>query len=278
MKKKRSILPIILLLIVSLVCGLYPLISNLQHKQLQKQMISNYQSAVEETAPQDLEKEWDKAREYNRHIAKQTKLKEPFAGSKMQQSDRSYENILNLNGDGVMGYIEIPKIEVKLPIVHGTDDEDLERAAGHLPKTSFPVGGTSSHSVLSAHRGLPSAKLFTDLDQLEENDIFLLHILDKELYYRVVQIKVVEPENTEDLRIVKGKDYVTLVTCTPYAVNSHRLLVRGERTTEPPNYDVKFSFIDFLRLHFYGVTIGIIAHGSIIAIAVILNKTHDRKS
>ena len=241
-------------------------------------MISNYQSAVEETAPQDLEKEWDKAREYNRHIAKQTKLKEPFAGSKMQQSDRSYENILNLNGDGVMGYIEIPKIEVKLPIVHGTDDEDLERAAGHLPKTSFPVGGTSSHSVLSAHRGLPSAKLFTDLDQLEENDIFLLHILDKELYYRVVQIKVVEPENTEDLRIVKGKDYVTLVTCTPYAVNSHRLLVRGERTTEPPNYDVKFSFIDFLRLHFYGVTIGIIALGSIIAIAVILNKTHDRKS
>ena len=252
MKKKRSILPIILLLIVSLVCGLYPLISNLQHKQLQKQMISNYQSAVEETAPQDLEKEWDKAREYNRHIAKQTKLKEPFAGSKMQQSDRIYENILNLNGDGVMGYIEIPKIEVKLPIVHGTDDEDLERAAGHLPKTSFPVGGTSSHSVLSAHRGLPSAKLFTDLDQLEENDIFLLHILDKELYYRVVQIKVVEPENTEDLRIVKGKDYVTLVTCTPYAVNSHRLLVRGERTTEPPNYDVKFSFIDFLRLHFMG--------------------------
>ena len=278
MKKKRSILPIILLLIVSLVCGLYPLISNLQHKQLQKQMISNYQSAVEETAQQDLEKEWDKAREYNRHIAKQTKLKEPFAGSKMQQSDRSYENILNLNGDGVMGYIEIPKIEVKLPIVHGTEDEDLERAAGHLPKTSFPVGGTSSHSVLSAHRGLPSAKLFTDLDQLEENDIFLLHILDKELYYRVVQIKVVEPENTEDLRIVKGKDYVTLVTCTPYAVNSHRLLVRGERTTEPPNYDAKLSFIDFLRLHFYGVTIGIIALGSIIAIAVILNKTRDRKS
>ena len=167
MKKKRSILPIILLLIVSLVCGLYPLISNFQHKQLQKQMISNYRSAVEETAPQDLEKEWDKAREYNRHIAKQTKLKEPFAGSKMQQSDRSYENILNLNGDGVMGYIEIPKIEVKLPIVHGTDDEDLERAAGHLPKTSFPVGGTSSHSVLSAHRGLPSAKLFTDLDAEE---------------------------------------------------------------------------------------------------------------
>ena len=278
MKKKRSILPIILLLIVSLVCGLYPLISNLQHKQLQKQMISNYQSAVEETAQQDLEKEWDKAREYNRHIARQTKLKEPFAGSKMQQSDRSYENILNLNGDGVMGYIEIPKIEVKLPIVHGTDDADLEQAAGHLPKTSFPIGGTSSHSVLSAHRGLPSAKLFTDLDQLEENDIFLLHILDKELYYRVVQIKVVEPENTEDLRIVKGKDYVTLVTCTPYAVNSHRLLVRGERTTEPPNYDIKLNFINFLRLHFYGVTIGIIALGSIIAIAVILNKTRGRKS
>ena len=279
MKKQTSILPIVLLLAAALLIGSYPLISNLQHKHLQKKMINDFQSAVEETPQQVLQNEWEKAREYNRHIAaEQTGLQEPFANGKTQQPGTEYENLLNLNGDGVMGYIEIPKIQVRLPIVHGTDAEELERAAGHLPKTSLPVGGKSTHAVLSAHRGLPSAKLFTDLDQLEEEDIFSLHILDKVLYYRVIQIKVVEPEDTQDLRIAEGSDYVTLVTCTPYAINSHRLLVRGERTEKPKEWNYDFNIINFLRMYFYEITMGILVLGTIAAFAIILRKTQKSES
>lgn len=276
MKKKTSILPIVLLLTAALLIGTYPLVSNLQHRQMQKQMINDYKSAVEETTKQVMEEEWIKAWEYNRYISGQKMLNDPFAGSRAQTPGSDYENLLNLNGSGVMGYIEIPKIQVRLPIVHGTADEDLVNAAGHLPGTSLPVGGKSSHAVISAHRGLPSAKLFTDLDRLEEEDIFSLYILDKILYYRVVQIEVVEPENTEDLRIVKGKDYVTLVTCTPYAVNSHRLLVRAERTDKLEN-QLHFGLPNYLRIHIYEIMTAGIVLGTTAAIIIIMRKTKKSK-
>lgn len=141
-----------------------------------------------------------------------------------------YNNILNLDHSGVMGYLEIPCISVNLPIYHGTDAEILERGVGHLAASSIPVGGKSTHSVLTGHTGLSSAKLFTDLTEMKKEDLFFIHVLDRTLAYKVDQISVVRPEDTRKLQIVKGKDYVTLVTCTPYGVNDHRLLVRGVRT------------------------------------------------
>ena len=141
-----------------------------------------------------------------------------------------YDGVLDPNGDGLMGSIEIPKIKAKLAIYHGLSKTVLEKGVGHVEGTSLPIGGKSTHAVLAAHRGLPNAKLFTDLDQMEKGDIFILHILGKHLAYRVDQIKTVLPDETSELDIVEGEDHVTLVTCTPYAVNTHRLLVRGVRT------------------------------------------------
>jgi len=143
--------------------------------------------------------------------------------------DKEYLKLLNPKEDGVMGYIKIPKIDVEIPIYHGTSNKVLQKGVGHFENSSLPVGGESTHSILSAHRGLPSSRLFTDLDQLEEGDMFYIYVLDKVLAYRVDQIKVVEPSNIENLKIVDNEDYITLVTCTPYAINTHRLLVRGTR-------------------------------------------------
>ena len=172
---------------------------------------------------------WKAAEEYNEQI-KQESVPDAFS-VRDGETDSTYESLLNLNGDGMMGYVEIPVIDVQIPIYHYTTDESLEKGAGHLFGSSLPVGGESTHAILSAHRGLPSAKLFTDLNLVEKGDVFYLHILGKTLAYEVDQIQTVLPEQTDSLAITEGKDYVTLVTCTPYAVNTHRLLVRGHRTT-----------------------------------------------
>ena len=170
---------------------------------------------------------WKAAQEYNEQI-KQESVPDAFS-VRDGQTDSTYESLLNLNGDEMMGYVEIPVIDVSIPIYHYTTDESLEKGAGHLFGSSLPVGGKSTHCILSAHRGLPSAKLFTDLNLVEEGDVFYLHVLGKTLAYEVDQILTVLPEQTESLGITDGDDYVTLVTCTPYAVNTHRLLVRGHR-------------------------------------------------
>ena len=169
---------------------------------------------------------WREAREYNRALAEQSTR---YALTE-EQKER-YEKLLNVSGDGIMAYIEIPKIGCRLPIYHGTKESALQIAAGHLEWSSLPVGGESAHCVISGHRGLPRAKLFTDLDKMEEGDQFFITVLNKRLTYEVDQIQTVLPEETDSLAITEGKDYVTLVTCTPYAVNTHRILVRGHRTT-----------------------------------------------
>ena len=156
------------------------------------------------------------------------KLTQAFSKTEEEQN-KEYLKLLNPKEDGVMGYIKIPKIDVEIPIYHGTSNKVLQKGVGHFENSSLPVGGESTHSILSAHRGLPSSRLFTDLDQLEEGDMFYIYVLDKVLAYRVDQIKVVEPSNIENLKIVDNEDYITLVTCTPYAINTHRLLVRGTR-------------------------------------------------
>ena len=171
------------------------------------------------------------ARQYNIDLTRsEVQLTDPFKDKKSNGETLFYNRILDLDGSGIMGYVKIPCISVDLPIYHGTSTEVLERGIGHLAASSFPIGGKSTHAVLTGHTGLSSAKLFTDLTEMKKGDLFFIHVLDKKLAYRVDQINVIRPENTRKLQIIDGKDYVTLLTCTPYGVNDHRLLVRGIRT------------------------------------------------
>ena len=211
---------------------LYPFVANQWNNHRQKQLISSYEdnlTQMTEAGDIDYAKELKKAQAYNDALVPSI-LPDSFAvADAREEEDSTYMNCLNLTGDGMMGIVEIPKIAIKLPIYHGTSDEVLQQAAGHLEGSSLPVGGENTHSVISAHRGLPSASLFTDLDQLEDGDHFLIRVLDQTLCYEVDQIHIVEPENTSDLAVEPGQDLVTLLTCTPYAVNTKRLLVRGHR-------------------------------------------------
>lgn len=234
MKKKLNIIFVILFFLAGLSLLLYPLVSNEWNNYRQKRLISNYEEAIAQAGETiDYEAEWKKARDYNEALLPSI-LPDSFAIAAAEDVDETYLSCLNLTGNGVMGYVEIPKIDIKLPIFHGTKEDVLEQAAGHLEGSSLPVGGENTHAVISAHRGLPSAALFTDLDRLKEGDHFLLYILDDILCYEVDKISVVEPKETEELSVIDGEDLVTLLTCTPYGVNSHRLLVRGHRVEYVP--------------------------------------------
>ena len=229
-KLMKFILPLLFLSGLSLL--LYPLIANEWNSYRQSKLISTYEEAVAQQSTAgmiDYGGEREEAMEYNEALMPYV-LPDSFAMAASQEKpSEEYMSCLNLTGDGMMGYVEIPKIGVKIPIYHTTTEEVLERAAGHLEGSSLPVGGADSHAVISAHRGLPSAALFTDLDQLVEGDYFFLSVLDNRLCYMVDQISVVEPSDTSSLAVEEGRDLVTLMTCTPYGVNSHRLLVRGSR-------------------------------------------------
>ena len=209
---------------------LYPFMANQWNNYRQSQLLTTYEEAVTEmveTGRVDYEAEWAQAQNYNEDLIPYI-LPDSFSTAEYpQEGDAKYLSCLNLTGDGMMGYIQIPKISVKIPIYHTTSDEVLQKAAGHLAGSSLPGAGT--HAVISAHRGLPSAALFTDLDKLQEGDTFYLSVLDDTLCYEVDLITVVDPTETEALAAQEGEDLVTLLTCTPYGVNSHRLLVRGHR-------------------------------------------------
>jgi sortase A len=224
-KKKLPIIAIGCVLLLGVCVMLYPVVSSFLSKMAQSATISNYRRAVENLSDKEIEKLKAEAVKYNESLSG-TVPSDPFA----DERDSETSNFKLLETGEVIGYIEIPKIDVYLPIYHGTTEEILQKGVGHLKNTSLPIGGKSTHAVLSAHRGLPSATLFTNLDQLEKNDVFYIHILDEVLAYKVDQIKVVDPENIADLMIQNGKDFVTLITCTPYGINTQRLLVRGERT------------------------------------------------
>lgn len=193
--------------------------------------IESYKKQSKTYDQKEKEKALKEAKEYNQDLTRSAvQLTDPFKTKKSDGETMVYNNILNLDRSGVMGYLEIPCISVNLPIYHGTDAEILERGVGHLAASSLPIGGKSTHSILTGHTGLSSAKLFTDLTEMKKGDLFFIYVLDQTLAYKVDQISVVKPENIEKLQIVDGKDYVTLVTCTPYGVNDHRLLVRSVRT------------------------------------------------
>lgn len=227
MKKKKDnyiTLLLFLILLAGLSLLLYPTVSDYWNSFHQTKAITTYAESVAALDNASYDAIWDAARQYNRNLLNRSNS---FHLSEEQKAE--YESLLDISGQGVMGYIEIPEIDVSLPIYHGTEDTVLQAAVGHLEWTSLPVGGESTHCVLSGHRGLPSAKLFTNLDKLREGDTFLLRVLDEILTYEVDQILIVEPQDTAALEIVEGQDYCTLVTCTPYGINTHRLLVRGHR-------------------------------------------------
>ena len=222
---KRDKIGIILVLMMFIgVCGLlYPALSQYWNTKTQTRAVENYQEILDSLKQEDYTAFFQQADAYNAALAE---LESPlFDYSQLE----GYQQILNVNGNGIMGYVIIPKLGVELPVYHGISAEVLNIACGHLEGTAFPVGGENTHCVLSAHRGLPHAKLFTELDKMELGDTFQLTVLDRTLTYQVDQIKVVRPDEIDDVQIVEGKDLCTLLTCTPYGINSHRLLVRGTR-------------------------------------------------
>lgn len=223
--KKRKVITLILLgvFFVGLSVLLYPSISSYWNSKTQSKAVVDYDTIVKSLTPQDYSAVFEKAEDYNTRLAQLNFPLSEYA------SAEGYNDCLNINGDGIIGYIDIDKIQVKLPIYHGTNASVLNSACGHIEGSSLPVAGESTHCALSAHRGLPSAKLFSDLDRLETGDIFRITVLDKTYIYEVDQIKTVLPDDVSELLIEDGKELCTLVTCTPYGINTHRLLVRGHR-------------------------------------------------
>ena len=238
--KKRIFVLLLLFLLFLLGLGLvaYPMISSHYTERHQSQVYTQYQEVVEKAGGEELDTARAEAEAYNELLASGA------TAAELEALD--YDSLLNLAGNGIMGYIEIPAIDVLLPIYHGVGEDSLERGAGHMPSTSLPIGGRGTHTVISAHSGMATARMFTDLEQLEEGDFFYLHVLDGTLSYEVDQILVVKPYQIDALKIDREQDYVTLVTCTPYGVNSHRLLVRGHRI-EPETEECASNEIAFPR-------------------------------
>ena len=224
MKKHLSTILLVFVLFLGVAILLYPTVSDYWNSFHQSRAIASYIEQIENIDPVDYEREWARARKYNEELTQK-----PNRFMLSEEEYEEYESMLNPTGSGIMGYIEIPKISCSLPIYHGTDEAVLQIAVGHIEGTSLPTGDIGTHTVLSGHRGLPSAKLFTDLDQMEESDLFVIRVMDQIMTYEVDQVLIVLPEELDALAIDPEQDYCTLVTCTPYGINSHRLLVRGHR-------------------------------------------------
>ena len=285
MKKNIKFIAIGLLMLAGLSLLLYPLVSNTWNNYRQTQLISSYEEAIvvaDEKGQIDYESEVLTANTYNTNLLPCI-LPDSFATAEAaEEEDEEYMSCLNLNGDGIMGYVQIPKIGIKLPIFHGTSDEVLQIGAGHLEGSSLPIGGESTHSVLSAHRGLPSASLFTDLDLMKEGDHFYINVLDETLAYEVDQILTVEPEDTTALAVEDGKDLVTLLTCTPYGVNTQRLLVRGHRVDYVEGMveeeDIPLAAYSYHTNYLLWVLVGLGITVAFILVLFILDRHLSKKS
>lgn len=246
----------------------YPTISNYWNTLQQGRAIAEYTQTVNKMRPGELQQTWDEAEAYNREL-----LSNPARYHLSHSQMQRYLSLLDVGKTGMMGHIEIEKLGVDLPIYHGTEDSVLQVGAGHVPGSSLPTGGEGTHTILSGHRGLPSAKLFTNLDELEEGDRFVLHVLDRDLAYQVDQIRVVEPKELSNLKIIPGQDYATLVTCTPYAINTHRLLVRGHRV--PYGGDAGYVAADAVAMDPVMVSLAISV--PVLGIIVAITVTHLRR-
>ena len=269
MKKILPVLAIVLVFMLGLGVMLYPTIAEYVNARIQAKVIDSYDSTAAEESRAYYEGLLQQAQAFNEELS----TKGGLAILTPEEHDE-YESLLNLNGDGVMGYIEIPRLELKLSIGHGTEEDVLQKMVGHIEGSSLPVGGESTHAVLSAHRGLPTAKLFSDLDLMQIGDRFMIHTLNQTLTYQVDQITVILPEEIEALAIEPGQDYVTLMTCTPYAVNTHRLLVRGvrvENAEETPEPETEEQPLDTRRL-LQNVVLPVTAGALFVTMTVLLLK------
>ena len=278
-KKRKKYIGFALLFLLGLSILLYPTFSDAWNQYRNAKLISTYDTAVKELSDNEYDRLWKEAKEYNKKHTVNT-FTDAFDENGDYVLSREYKKVLDPDGEGLMGSIEIPKIQVRIAIYHGLAEDILEKGAGHMEGTSLPVGGKSTHAVLAAHRGLPSAKLFTDIDQLKKGDLFFLHVLGKTLAYKVDQIKTVLPSEIEDLNIIKGEDHVTLLTCTPYGVNTYRLLVRGTRTKyveqkaeKNETVPQKLAQADPKKI----MVAGLAAFAILVILIIIITRYRDRK-
>ena len=241
MRRRISNIILTVVLLVGIGLLVYPTFSDWWNSFHQTRAIAGYTAQVANMNKEDFDRMWAEAEAFNAYLAESS-----GRFNLTEEEERTYNSILDVTGTGIMGYIDIPSIKISLPIYHGTDESILQIAIGHIEGTSFPIGGEGTHSAVSGHRGLPSAKLFTDIDQLQAGDKFLLQILDRTLTYEVDQIRIVLPQELQDLQIDPYQDYCTLITCTPYGVNTHRLLVRGHRV-DNDNTDASRITADAMR-------------------------------
>ena len=266
---KRRYLRIVIagvIFLLALLLTFYPVISNLYNQEHQSQIQTAYREVLEQTDTEELERIREQAIAYNEAITPGT-AEEAYSQEALLAASEDYVNQLNLGGSGIMGYVTIPKIQVDLPIYHGTGSDSLDRGTGHLLGSSLPVGGESTHTIITGHSGMASQKMFTDLEQLQEGDVFFLHVLDEVLAYQVDAIHTVLPHDTTFLGIVPGQDFCTLVTCTPTGVNTHRLLVRGTRISYEPSIEAQsaepehevVSSSHWEEQYWFGIRLGMVA-------------------
>lgn len=272
MKKHISTVLLILVFLIGLSLVLYPSVSNWWNESRSSKVISDYSELVAELDEEEYDQLWADAMAYN---SSRVGAANPYLLTQDQKLE--YQNVLNLDGTGVMGYIEIPSIDVSLPIYHTVNEDILQVAVGHLEWSDLPIGGEGTHCVLSGHRGLPSAKLFTDLDDLRVGDTFMLRILDGLLTYKVDQILIVDPDDVKDLRQEPGQDFCTLVTCTPYGVNTHRLLVRGHRVENTPEAVMVRVTANAIPLDPLIVAVIVAVPMMIIAVIILINGSNRKK-
>ena len=279
-KKNYKTIATVALMLVGLSLLVYPLVANTWNNHVQATLVNNYTESVDAAIQEgtlDVEAELEKAYEYNEELLPSI-LPDSFAEAEANGTDDNYMSLLNANGDGIMGYIQIPSINVKLPIFHTTSEEVLQIGVGHLEGSSLPVGGENTHSVLSAHRGLPSATLFTDLDKVEIGDNFFVIIMGEYIAYEVDQIEVVEPDDTSLLQVEEGQDLCTLITCTPYGVNTQRLMVRGHRVEYTPDLleDADTPLFGAVSLH-TNYLLWVIVGLAIVAVFILILYLIDKK-
>ena len=285
MKRKISGILFGLLFLIGFGILAYPTVSNQWNTYRQSRLISNYEQVVSDMQPEDYTKEWEAAREFDSTLVQNNIYGDVFGSDDVDMKDTDYWKVLNVAGDGVMGYLSIPKINIKLAIYHGTAEDGLQTGIGHMNGTSLPIGGESTHSVLAAHRRLPAARLFTDIDQLKQGDMFYIHVLDETMAYQVDQIlDMVDKDDHETLeealQIQEGEDQVTLFTCTPYGVNSHRLLVRGTRVPYNGEEEVESTPVDSMlrAIQNYYMLYLILGLAVTLLVILIMKFLFDRKN
>lgn len=288
MKRKLAIFGIILIFIAGIGVMSYPLVSSVINNIDSRNHVEEYTKTTKQMSSEETLEKFKQAEEYNHSLTNNVIITDPFDEKAYKKIGANYENALNVDGNGLIGYIDIPKINVYLPIYHGTTEKILAKGAGHLQNTSLPVGGESTHSVISAHTAYPGETFFDYLTDMQEGDEFYVHVLDRVLKYEVDSIKVVLPEETDDLRVIRGEDHVTLLTCTPYSINTHRLLVRGKRvayddskyiTTGASAASFGDDGIFFLgyKIPYWAAALIVVGFVALVVIAVIISLRRSKK-